>query len=96
MQCILYLYADDLSILVDDKQGAQKASRLLKRWCDQNLVVVNYKKCGIMEIKRNKQEEISSQETGELWNKFPKVNNYKYLGLNLNQSLQPKEYIAYS
>ena len=95
MQCKLYLYADDLAILVDDKQGAQKAGRLIKRWCDQNLVVINYKKCGIMEIKRNKQEEISSQETGELWNKFPKVNNYKYLGLNLNQSLQPKEHIAY-
>ena len=48
-----------------------------------------------MEIKMKKLEEISSQETGELWNKFPKVNNYKYLGLNLNQSLQPKEHIAY-
>ena len=36
-----------------------------------------------MENRRHQQEEVPINDQGELWDKFPKVNNYKYLGLNL-------------
>ena len=38
--------------MVDDVSGAQLVSRLIKRWSDENKVEINYKKCGIMELKR--------------------------------------------
>ena len=53
----MYLYADDLAVLVDDVSGAQLVSRLIKRWSDENKVEINYKKCGIMELKRNQVKE---------------------------------------
>jgi len=76
--------------LVDDVSGAQLVSRLIKRWSDENKVEINYNKCGIMELKRNQVEEQPAKDSDQLWERFPKVNNYKYLGITLNQSLLPK------
>ena len=47
-----YLYADDLAVLVDDVSSAQLVSRLIKRWSDENKEEINYKKCGIMDLRR--------------------------------------------
>jgi hypothetical protein len=59
------------------------------------LVTINYKKCGVMELKRNRNEEQEGDLEGELWGKFPKVNSYKYLGINISQNMQPSEHIAH-
>ena len=81
--------------MVDDVSGAQLVSRLIKRWSDVNKVEINYKKCGIMELKRNQVEEQPAKDSDQLWERFPKVNNYKYLGITLNQSLLPKQHLEH-
>jgi hypothetical protein len=53
-----------LAVLVDDISGAQKVSRLINRWCEKNKVVINYKKCGVMELRRNKQIENEGEMEG--------------------------------
>ena len=50
--------------MVDDVSGAQLVSRLIKRWSDENKVEINYKKCGIMELKRNQVEEQPAKGLG--------------------------------
>ena len=81
--------------MVDDVSGAQLVSRLIKRWSDENKVEINYKKCGIMELKSNQVEEQPAKDSDQLWERFPKVNNYKYLGITLNQSLLPKQHLEH-
>ena len=58
-------------------------------------IEINYKKCGIMELKRNQVEEQPAKDSDQLWEQFPKVNNYKYLGITLNQSLLPKQHLEH-
>ena len=76
--------------MVDDVSGAQLVSRLIKRWSEENKAEINYKKCGIMELKRNQVEEQTAKVSDKIWEPFSKDINYKYLGITLNQSLLPK------
>ena len=48
-----------------------------------------------MELKRNQVEEQPTKDSDQLWERFPKVNNYKYLGITLNQSLLPKQHLEH-
>ena len=43
-------------------------------------MIINYKKCGIMELHGNK----DSVEEIEWQGKFPQVQKYKYLGVEIN------------
>ena len=76
--------------MVDDVSGAKLVSRLIKRWSDENKVEINYKKCGIMELQKNQVKEQPAKDSDQLWERFPKVNNFKYLGITFNLSLLPK------
>ena len=40
-------------------------------------------------------EVVEEDMKKDLWDKFPKVNSYKYLGVNLNQNLSPKDHSEY-
>jgi hypothetical protein len=37
-----------------------------------------------MKVRRNMSEVVEEDMKKDLWDKFPKVNSYKYLGVNLN------------
>lgn len=52
----MYLYADNIAVLVDVVSDAQLASRLIIRWTDDYKVKI-YMKCSIMELKRNQEKE---------------------------------------
>ena len=48
-----------------------------------------------MELKRNQVEEQPAKDSDQLWERFSKFNNYKYLGITLNQSLLPKQHLEH-
>jgi len=37
-----------------------------------------------MKVRRNKSEVVEGDMKKDLWDRFPKVNSYKYLGVNIN------------
>jgi len=53
----------------------------------KNFMKINYKKCGVFKLHSNDQIEIEPTLVGKLIERFPKVNSYKYLGLEINQKL---------
>ena len=54
-------------------------------------MIINYDKCGVMDLHGNKDADlINHPKTG----KFPLVQSYKYLGVELNQKLQPEKHMV--
>ena len=47
----------------------------------RNLMTINYKKCGVMELHGNKYQE---EKTVPNFGSFPTVQTYKYLGMEIN------------
>ena len=59
--------------------------KLIKEWCRKNCITLNYKNCRIIKLFGNKlKDEGYEEQYDENFKEFPKVDNYKYLGINLN------------
>ena len=57
-------------------------------------MTLNYKKCGVMQLHGNKHRVSEPTDSMKLVDLFPKVDNYKYLGIELNQRLAPEFHVA--
>ena len=75
---------DDLAVFVEGKIALNHVLKMIEAWMKNNLMEINYKKCGIFKLHSNDRETIPAKIVGKIFNRFPKVNSYKYLGLQLN------------
>eukprot|EP00924_Labyrinthula_sp_SR-Ha-C_P001968 augustus_masked-scaffold_30-processed-gene-3.7-mRNA-1 protein AED:1.00 eAED:1.00 QI:0/0/0/0/1/1/2/0/892 len=80
------MFADDLVILGESPSGFQSAMDELTGWLNKNNMKANASKCGVLRVTLNTSEPFNRpvMVDGE---EIPYVRNYKYLGVNLDQSL---------
>ena len=75
----VYLFCDDILVLTDSKKDAVKVWNEIKYWCDSiGKMEINKKKCAVMKIGRQEKNNTSISKD------IKRVNDYKYLGINLN------------
>ena len=48
-----YAYADDLAVFVKGKLALKKVLAEIEAWMDNNLMKINYKKCGVFNLHTN-------------------------------------------
>eukprot|EP00924_Labyrinthula_sp_SR-Ha-C_P007557 augustus_masked-scaffold_137-processed-gene-0.14-mRNA-1 protein AED:1.00 eAED:1.00 QI:0/-1/0/0/-1/1/1/0/1066 len=80
------MFADDLVILGESTSGLQSAMDELTGWLNKNNMKANASKCGVLRVTLNTSEPFNRpvMVDGE---EIPYVRSYKYLGVNLDQSL---------
>ena len=75
-------YADDIALICKNEDELLKSMDILERWSNNNDIAVNKKKSGILIIDQDR--------GGKKYIKgFPIKVNYKYLGIILNEKLNP-------
>ena len=77
-------YIDDLAVFLEGKIALNHVLEMIEAWMKNNLMEINYKKCGIFKLNSNYRETIPAKMVEKVFNRFLKVNSYKYLGLQLN------------
>ena len=85
-------YADDIALILTRLKDVDKCIRIIHEWTIKNKIRLNPNKSALMKITKN----ISKKEHGEhtttindtISIKIPIVNNYKYMGICLNNNLQ--------
>ena len=50
IKVITMLYADDLAILVENDRQLRRAIKVVEEWCQNNEMVINKKKSGILPL----------------------------------------------
>ena len=77
-------YADDLAVICRDEKELALTIRRLEEWAARNHIAVNRKKSGIMVIHKD-------TKRWTMFRGYPIVNKYKFLGVTMNQNLNPME-----
>ena len=82
-------YADDTAWIWKNVQQWQEAIRIMKPWADENAMKINPTKSGILRIllKKSKIKKIQNELD------IPEVESYCYLGIRINQTINPMEHI---
>ena len=92
----IYMYADDTLILskseniTDLTSKAEEALGKIMYWCEVNKLTINYKKTKYMVVKHTKIPTEPSLKLGDV--KISTVQQYKYLGMLLDDKLTMNEY----
>ena len=79
-------YADDIAIICKSKDELLKAMDIIDKWCLKNDVRINKKKSGILILQN---DSIYDKDI----NGYPLQNQYKYLGIMINSSIDPSNHI---
>ena len=74
-------YADDIAIICNKSQ-LDKCFAVLEDWSVKNKIEINKKKSGILAF-----DNLPKLCEGKVYNDFPLVRNYKYLGVWVNDSI---------
>ena len=79
-------YADDIAVICSNHNELIKVMKVVENWAKNNDMNINKKKSGILIIKglNNKIDNI---------NEYPIKNTYKYLGITINNNLDPMAHI---
>lgn len=75
-------YADDL-VTVGTEAQLLKAFEIIQRWSQENRLIINKSKCGILPLRKGNNTAITQHESFE---GIPLVEEYTYLGVVMNQS----------
>jgi len=87
----IFAYADDRAICIYSMNELRKAIKIIEDWSNQAGIPINYKKSGILNIiKTTRTPKIIKEEMIE---NYPVVKKYKYLGVWLDEKLNPKTHI---
>ena len=78
-------YADDLVFIIKFEHDIAKVIDLIKKWSENNNMIINYKKSAIVPIKFTKIKSIFKNKNEYLG--FPILKDYKYLGVFIDQTL---------
>jgi hypothetical protein len=84
--CVPMAYADDLLSLCEDYNKLEKTIDILETWCYNNKIEINKKKSGIIIINGDSLDSSCIRD-------YNVVNEYKYLGIMLNSSLNNYSHI---
>jgi len=82
----IFGYADDMLILCDSLETLQICINVIERWSAENKLIINKNKSAIGEFLNQKKKK-TSLVIGRLFEGYPVVKSYKYLGTWLNQKL---------
>lgn len=80
-------YADDLLIICTSLHQLRQAIKVIKKWSTDNNLLLNPKKSGIIEFLPRAKTYPSLLKIGQNFEDIPVVQNYKYLGLYVDQKL---------
>ena len=80
-------YADDLCVLCDGRNQLINVLKIIDKWTELNDIKVNKSKSGIMILKNNieKNDNIDG---------YPIINEYKYLGIIINDKMNIQKHIG--
>ena len=79
-------YADDIAVIAKNYDELISVMKIIENWAENNDMIINKKKCGILVVKglNNKTDNI---------NGYPIKNTYKYLGITINNNLDPMAHL---
>ena len=80
-------YADDLCVLCDGKNQLMNVLKIIDKWTELNDIKVNKSKSGIMILKNNIEENDNIDG-------YPIINEYKYLGIIINDKMNIQKHIG--
>jgi hypothetical protein len=81
-------YADDTQIMATTVREMESKMKALEEWTKENAMEINVGKCGLMTIAPT-EKEYNIKIDGS---KIPQINEYKYLGVQLNDKLDMENY----
>jgi hypothetical protein len=87
----IFAYADDIAICVYSIHQMRKAIEIIEEWSNKAGIPINFKKSGILNIVKTTRTPKIIQE--EIFGNYPVVKKYKYLGVWLDEKLDPKTHI---
>ena len=79
-------YADDIAVICKDKEELIKAMKLIDQWANENYILINKKKSGILVLCNPTNRDTAIEG-------YPLKNQYKYLGVTLNSYIDPSNHI---
>jgi hypothetical protein len=79
-------FADDLAVICRSRAELLKVMAIIESWSLENEIKVNKKKSGILFIQNRKCQETEIEG-------YPIRNNYKYLGIRINDKLSPRSHL---
>ena len=85
------LYDDDLAILVENDRQLRRAIKVIEEWCQNNEMVINKKKSGILPLYKKYQASFHLTE----FQGYPIVTSYKYLGVYFDNSLSMRDHLKH-
>lgn len=77
-------YADDIAIVCRGLETLKSAIKFTRTWCARNKIDLNDSKSGILKLKKRAHK---STVQNNILN-IPIVNTYKYLGMEMSESLK--------
>jgi len=83
-----FAYADDVAVLCLGTQEVRRALNLIAKWSLENGATINRRKCGILPISKKDNPDVWLEIDG-----VPVVDEYKYLGIPLDQALNLKHLV---
>jgi len=83
--CIL-AYADDLLVYAKGIEALNTAISIAEDWSLANGIEINHGKSAILQVKHHKRS--NSKQLGNTYRNFPVLNEYKYLGLVIDDVLK--------
>jgi hypothetical protein len=89
----IYIYADDITLLVDGNTVEEinsKAKQLvenIQRYCAENYLKINYNKCRYIPLNGRKKYNDNEINLKFEHNELEKVDNHKYLGIIIDKKL---------
>ena len=84
----IFGYADDIALIIDSYHRMNLCCKAITLWAEQNKTPINFKKSGILNIIARKSARKMINKTTHM--QFPVVTKYKYLGIWLDETLNPE------
>ena len=87
----IFAYADDIAICIYSIGELHKAINIINKWSNEAGIPINFRKSGILNIIKNtKTHKIA---IGDNYMNYPIVDKYKYLGVWLDEKLNPETHL---
>jgi hypothetical protein len=87
----VFAYADDIAVCIYSIHQLRKAVEIIEEWSNKAGIPINYKKSGILNIIQTTKTAKIVEE--KVFKNYPVVDKYKYLGVWLNERLNPEDHI---
>ena len=83
----LFAYADDIAVCVYSIGELSRAIKIIEEWSNKARIPINLRKSGILNIRKT--NKTSKIVLGSTYMNYPIVEKYKYLGVWIDEKLNP-------